>query len=313
MITIAKEANIPAEIYHLKTSRKPNWHLLDTVITRVERARAEGLQITADIWVETINTTFSSNVSIRIYNYNTNTVLPGTTVTQTSPVFTNTPTFRFPITTTETISWQDLVEDHEYGVEVMMDGDNLGILGRGSDVEEDNVSKFKVTQSPVEGDVAIPIADLWKSGSNLGWDYTLFTEDEKLVGYFTSNNIKQKDIPDSGFFNITIPWSIIPGDEFRFEGREDRVFLVKDAYVSGSKLIVDVDQPIPNQDIPSPLLNLDEFLIRRYVDEAGAIVIQGSKPQGSSGPYIIKPEYLSEEMDKDVDIYIRDLTEKGLI
>ena len=39
---IAKDANIPAEIYHLKASRKANWHLLDSVINRVERARAEG-------------------------------------------------------------------------------------------------------------------------------------------------------------------------------------------------------------------------------------------------------------------------------
>lgn len=32
LITIAEEANIPAEIYHLKASRKANWHMLDSVI-----------------------------------------------------------------------------------------------------------------------------------------------------------------------------------------------------------------------------------------------------------------------------------------
>ncbi|MBJ25913.1 MAG: aminoacylase [Flavobacteriaceae bacterium] len=47
---IAKGANIPAEIYHLKASRKANWHLLDSVINRVERARAEGYKITADMY-----------------------------------------------------------------------------------------------------------------------------------------------------------------------------------------------------------------------------------------------------------------------
>lgn len=50
LITIAKEANVPAEIYHLKASRKPNWHLLDSVIQRVETARKEGLKITADMY-----------------------------------------------------------------------------------------------------------------------------------------------------------------------------------------------------------------------------------------------------------------------
>ena len=50
LITISKKANIPAEIYHLKASRKPNWFLLDSIIKRVERARKEGLKITADVY-----------------------------------------------------------------------------------------------------------------------------------------------------------------------------------------------------------------------------------------------------------------------
>ncbi|MEK9614274.1 MAG: D-aminoacylase [Flavobacteriaceae bacterium] len=50
LFAIAKEANIRSEIYHLKASRKPNWHLLDTIIERVENAQKEGLKITADMY-----------------------------------------------------------------------------------------------------------------------------------------------------------------------------------------------------------------------------------------------------------------------
>ena len=50
LLEIAERANIPAQIYHLKTSRKPNWHLLDTVINKVENARENGLKITADMY-----------------------------------------------------------------------------------------------------------------------------------------------------------------------------------------------------------------------------------------------------------------------
>ena len=50
LITIAKEANIHAEIYHLKAAGKENWGKMDSVIKRVERARAEGLNITADMY-----------------------------------------------------------------------------------------------------------------------------------------------------------------------------------------------------------------------------------------------------------------------
>jgi len=47
---IAREADIRSEIYHLKTSGRANWHKLDTVFSRVEQARAEGLEITADMY-----------------------------------------------------------------------------------------------------------------------------------------------------------------------------------------------------------------------------------------------------------------------
>jgi N-acyl-D-amino-acid deacylase len=57
LITIAEEANIPAEIYHLKTSREPNWHMLDTVIARVEKAIAKGLHITADMYTYNASST----------------------------------------------------------------------------------------------------------------------------------------------------------------------------------------------------------------------------------------------------------------
>jgi len=50
LITIAKQANIHAEIYHLKAAGKDNWVKMDSVIKRVERARTDGLNITADMY-----------------------------------------------------------------------------------------------------------------------------------------------------------------------------------------------------------------------------------------------------------------------
>ncbi len=50
LITIAREANIHAEIYHLKAAGKDNWNKMDSVIRRVERARAEGINVTADMY-----------------------------------------------------------------------------------------------------------------------------------------------------------------------------------------------------------------------------------------------------------------------
>ena len=50
LLTIAREADIRAEIYHLKSAGQSNWHLFDEAIAMVESARAEGLQITADVY-----------------------------------------------------------------------------------------------------------------------------------------------------------------------------------------------------------------------------------------------------------------------
>ncbi len=50
LITIAREAGIRAEIYHLKSSGQQNWPLFDEAVQMIEDARAEGLHITADVY-----------------------------------------------------------------------------------------------------------------------------------------------------------------------------------------------------------------------------------------------------------------------
>src|SRR4030095_16005502 len=50
LITISKQASIPAEIYHLKAAGKDNWWKIDSLVKIVEKARADGLQITADMY-----------------------------------------------------------------------------------------------------------------------------------------------------------------------------------------------------------------------------------------------------------------------
>ncbi len=47
---IAKEANIPAEIYHLKINHERNWNKIDTVIAKIDSAQKSGLKITADMY-----------------------------------------------------------------------------------------------------------------------------------------------------------------------------------------------------------------------------------------------------------------------
>lgn len=57
LLRIAREANIPAEIYHLKASGQANWPKMDQVIKLVEQARKQGLKITADMYTYTAGST----------------------------------------------------------------------------------------------------------------------------------------------------------------------------------------------------------------------------------------------------------------
>ena len=59
---IAREAGIPAEIYHLKTAGRQNWGRMPEVLKRIEKARAEGLEITANMypWIASSNSLHAS-------------------------------------------------------------------------------------------------------------------------------------------------------------------------------------------------------------------------------------------------------------
>src|SRR3954449_3627452 len=53
LLRISKEANIPAEIYHIKAAGQPNWGKADAMLAKVEEARKAGLKITADMYTYT--------------------------------------------------------------------------------------------------------------------------------------------------------------------------------------------------------------------------------------------------------------------
>lgn len=49
-ITLGREAKVPVEIYHLKATGGRNWHKMPIAIERIDQARAEGIDITADMY-----------------------------------------------------------------------------------------------------------------------------------------------------------------------------------------------------------------------------------------------------------------------
>jgi hypothetical protein len=189
-----------------------------------------------------------------------------------------------------------------------------------------NQSEFIVNQSPI----AITSVTITGSSPNSLWGWpnpTLYPNvitcsNSTLNEAFNNFNIKQSDVTGSGFNPVVLPWSIEYGDEFRFEGREDFVYQVGKIFSpseSGSgrfsqtgSIEVHFNYNLPVS-ASSSVFNLDHFLIRRYVDDASLVLMEGFKPIDSSGPFIVRPEYVVPELDKSVDEFILDLTQKGLI
>lgn len=122
----------------------------------------------------------------------------------------------------------------------------------------------------------------------------------------------QSNLPNSGFTNISLPFTLQSGDEFRFEGSENFVYPIKSVVEpqnNNSRIKVEFYNPLPQ----GTGFNLNNFSVRRYVDDGSFILFEGEKPGGATGPSIIKPQYTTDKLQKDVNEIIVDLTDKGLI
>jgi len=182
-----------------------------------------------------------------------------------------------------------------------------------------NISQYPVYTQPITSSGANSI---WNWGNKTTYPYIITSSQATLTQLYGNPNVKAKDITGSGFNSIQLPWNINYGDEFKFEGREDFAYMVKKIYApaeSGSGRIFQTGsiEVHFNANLPvsasSSVFNLDHFLIRRYVDDAAQNIITGFKPPGSTGPYLIRPEFVVPELNKNIDEVILDLTQKGLI
>jgi len=184
-------------------------------------------------------------------------------------------------------------------------------------------TSFKTNQYPLYSTTIAPgVNSLWQYYDSSSYPYVITSSVPTLVQAYGNPDVKMNNLAGSGFNPVSLPWSIEYGDEFRFEGKEDFVYQVGKIFGpndSGSGRLTPTGsiEVHFNYDLPvsasSSAFNLDHFLIRRYVDDPSQIIMEGFKPTNSSGPYIVRPEYVVPELDKSIDEFILILTEKGLI
>ena len=168
-------------------------------------------------------------------------------------------------------------------------------------------SNFGSTQN--QGGFSGPIASGSGVGATAFWS-TGSTPSNVLIASANLTNFygyKQNDIYNSGFNSIVNPFEIQPYDEIRFEGVEGNSYTVISSSLS-DRLYLYLDRNI------SPGgTNLNFFLIRRYVDDPAFIVLDVDKPAGDSGEGILKPKYLTNRVEGQIDTILENLQESGLI
>jgi hypothetical protein len=183
-------------------------------------------------------------------------------------------------------------------------------------------STYKITQYPAytQPVTSSGLNSIWNFPNSSSYPYVITSSQTTLVDLYGDPGVKMSDITGSGFNPVVLPWSIAYGDEFKFEGNESYIYQVGKIFGpadSGSgrlfptgSIEVHFNKNLP---ISSSNFNLDHFAIRRYVDDASQILIEGFKPANSNGPYILRPEYVTPELDRGIDDFILILKEKGLI
>ena len=200
-----------------------------------------------------------------------------------------------------TVLSNELVAGHVYKVLVDLSnfGPTSGTISSGA--------TFETSQIPSATTDALITGSMWEFSASRQ-DVLTSTNNTLNRSY---NFLKQEPIPNSGFNNTQFLFTVEPGDQFRFQDDESKVYniinvIAPDQEPEGKiKLFLDRDV--------STSINKDYFLIRRFVDDGSYIIFDENKPAGASGAAFIKPRFTTDILNKDVDQFIQDLKSKNLL
>ena len=173
-----------------------------------------------------------------------------------------------------------------------------------------NKSYFSVTQYPNPG-TGVCTAPFWTTGSSANI-LLASTASDGLNNY---RGQKQKSINKSGFIPINLDFEPQVYDEIRFEGLEQLSFAITSITSSANnQMILNLNQEIPNG------VNLDYFLLRRYVADPSSIILDVNFPLtdnsssiNSAGAGILKPQYITKELESGIDTIVQNLKSQNLI
>jgi hypothetical protein len=167
------------------------------------------------------------------------------------------------------------------------------------------------------GGNAIICDDFWAPTPTLPSNVlTVSVATDEVTGLNNFVGFQQVDIPNSGFNPISNTFNPQPSDEIRFEETEELTFLIinvgstiinNDDNIPTSTLTLTLDKPIPSGTL------LDKFLLRRYTPDPSSILLNVTKGSGGTSTGILKPEFLSPEVESKLETILSDLKNKNII
>jgi len=266
---------------------------------------------------QVLSNNFTFNVTIKLYK-GTQLIYTSNTISLTTPPAQNSIDGVISFSSPVTISSANLNTGNQYFVYLEWNSnypsDSFFYITPNSTF---NIQQYPAYTLPV---TSSGVNSIWGWPDKTNYPYVITSSQSTLTSLYGDPNVKMTNITGSGFNPVVLPWSIEYADEFKFEGNETYVYQVGKVFApadSGSGRLTQTGSIEVHFNAPLPIsasnFNLDHFAIRRYVDDASQILIEGFKPLNSSGPYIIRPEYVTPELDKGVDDFVLILKEKGLI
>ena len=203
----------------------------------------------------------------------------------------------------------------DYRVRVTSANINTG-TGPVGYIDINSTSYFKITQTPPPN-----IGDVGPSGSlaqsrywqKVGGAPTKIKPNALMAVY----GQKQKDIIEDingdsvGFSSITNDFILQVGDEIRFQGTETQTYKIieiDNTPANGDPLHLILDKEVNLTNV-----EMDWFLVRRYVDTPGQIIIEADKPAGGTSPGFFMPLYATKGIEDNFDKVIQKLKTDQLI
>lgn len=141
--------------------------------------------------------------------------------------------------------------------------------------------------------------------------YTVLTSSLDLAGKYEKYFVGVSGAAVQGFNDPTLPFTVEPGDEIKFNNNEKRSYLITKVETpdqnSAGRLYLSLNGTLPKS------VDRNFFAIRRYVNTSNMMLMKIDKVAGVQKAGILYPKYPSPRLKANYEKIISELKNKGIL